>query len=648
MSTPLSPRSLSSLNLGSPASNHLKLAASPLKTSSISPCSTTTSSPFQTDVATNITSNPSTNLDPARSFASPEKDFQIYTEPTQDEAQQPMQTPSQISPSKVPLPPSSPFDAHNEVDDDFYIDNRSIISDDTAFSTFSAIPDLTTFAARGSQPGLGVFRSPQKGALGSVSRSHFDPPSKFTDGTPQQTPSQSVFMTPATSRRRQAEQASRAASPTPRSSRLANARDDDTTSLLLDFTGTIDSASMNRLSPTKSSTEPNLLSYINNQRIPSPSKATPRPNKNSLMNLLDFDLPPQPTPRSIPSITVRELESLKSTYLSEISSLKASLSGRDAELMSLKRAVSDAERRVGEAQEKEREEQSACEHAQAQRGEWEKKGKELESLLRKVREEFILGEKEKEDLSIKLEESNRAKEEAQLKVAERAMITANDFDPSVTGSNDVLISHMVSQQLDEKMENLARELHAVYKKKHEGKVATLKKTYEARAEKKCQEMQHKLDDLMKQTEELQAAKDASLSMELAMRRQQESDDSITETQQQKAQIDGLRQEMSSIQNSHAQLIKELESERIEKGELVAAVDEMLALQSEVGAPTAIEDFRKSISRPVSGLKGPGFSGSRIGYAGSSLQSRGIPTTSASGKSRMMSNIERMGLGKTAE
>lgn len=70
----------------------------------------------------------------------------------------------------------------------------------------------------------------------------------------------------------------------------------------------------------------------------------------------DFEIPPAPTPRSIPTITPRELESLKSGFMSEISSLKATLSGKEAEVASLKKAVADAERRVGEALEEVRNE----------------------------------------------------------------------------------------------------------------------------------------------------------------------------------------------------------------------------------------------------------------------------------------------------
>ncbi|KAI5293091.1 hypothetical protein KEM55_007297, partial [Ascosphaera atra] len=57
------------------------------------------------------------------------------------------------------------------------------------------------------------------------------------------------------------------------------------------------------------------------------------------------------TPRSLPTVTPRELEAMKARLQSEISAVKATLSGRDAEVASLAGAVADAERRVGEAME---------------------------------------------------------------------------------------------------------------------------------------------------------------------------------------------------------------------------------------------------------------------------------------------------------
>ena len=263
-------------------------------------------------------------------------------------------------------------------------DAPSCVSDDTCFSAFSAIPnaDMTLFADLGNRTADNTIRSPTKSAF--ISNVSID----TLFGSPhiylviQQTPRACVNAIPNISNRRHFHKSSRSPSPIPRRHQPSS-REGDTTNLLLDFTQQFEGfpnklrrSPSKRGSPTKSSTEPNLLSYINGQRMPSPSKGMPTtPGRRNLLNLLDFDLPPQPTPRSIPTITIRELESLKSTYLSEISSLKASLSGREAEVESLKKAVGDAERRVGEALETMREEHSAREHAEKEKSEWEKKGK---------------------------------------------------------------------------------------------------------------------------------------------------------------------------------------------------------------------------------------------------------------------------------
>lgn len=442
-------------------------------------------------------------------------------------------------------------------------------------------------------------------------------------------------------------------SPTPRQNRQAS-KEGDTTNLLLDFTQQFEGG-RGGPSPVKSTTEPNLLSYIQNQRKPSPTKATPKtPSTRNMLNLLDFDLPPQPTPRSIPTITIRELESLKSSYLSEISSLKASLSGREAEVGSLKKAVGDAERRVGETQERLREERSAREDAEAAKAEWEKKGQEVQTLLAKVKEECVNEEKEKEDLVRKLEESQRARDDAELR-AEAAMSKATVAQSEVgvertdSAATDAIITSKVAAQLDEKMENLARELHAVYKKKHESKVATLKKTYETRADKKHTELTQKIEDLQKQNEDLLAAKDSSLSIELSKPASSSPDEEQrykAELEEQKATIAGLMNEMSTVRETQSALLKDLERERIEKGELVAAVDEMLSLQAESGAANAMDDFRRSIgvgaATPKAGSVRSNSSGteSKIGRSIS-----GLPPRSDNGKSRMMSNIARMGNGR---
>nr|XP_023900356.1 uncharacterized protein LOC112012206 [Quercus suber] len=517
-------------------------------------------------------------------------------------------------------------------------DDTATSVDDTCFTAFSEIPDMTQFARLGQSPTKSL-RTPRAGA----------------------------GPTPRTSRKRASP--SRSPSPTPRRLKTPGAGSDGTT-FLIDFTEQIHGLGGQRRSPAKSVTESNLLQYINNQR--SPDKGTSRqslatPSRpNPILNLLDFELPPAPTPRSIPTITVRELESLKSSYLSQISSLKATLSGREAEVESLKRAVGDAERRVGDAQEALREEKCRREHVEEEKAGWEKRGQEVENVLRNVKDEVLKSEAEKEtmsqqisDLSARLEEADNRAQKADERFAETlAAHTAGD----TTASEDQ-VQHLVSLQIDAKIEAVSRELHAVYKEKHERKVATLKKSYEARSEKKCHDLTARLAALEKQHDELLAARDATFTGPHAVPAVPAADEQgstaawKTELEEQRATIARMAQEMDVSRQQQAQLEHDLQAERIEKGDLVAAVDEMLALQSQSTAPPAalsvVEDFRKSISRPasqLSGLKPPASSSSSSGPGASKIGRGGVPAPSnagslgknAVGKSRMLANIERMG------
>ena len=411
--------------------------------------------------------------------------------------------------------------------------------------------------------------------------------------------------------------------------------------------------------------------------------------RQSILNLLDFELPPAPTPRSIPTVTARELESLKSKYLSEISSLKATLSGKCAEVDSLKRAVTDAERRVGQAQEELREECSAKEHAERERTVWEKKGKEVEEILQAIRKEVMSNEKEMEQLESRLQESERRAEDAEVREADAraaaaeaerraAAVAANSTAGPEQVASAEHVAKQVQKELDEKIGAISSELHAVYKKKHETKVATLKKSYEARAEKKCAELQKRVGELSRQNEELQASKDATFSgvlpKDISSTSSQSADLRLLEEQkveieQQRAKLAGMLTELESVKSQHGNLLRELEIERAEKGELVAAAEEMLGLQHDsaavsssvggagvsAGAGAGVDEFRRSISR-CSGLRAPttGLSESRIGRAGGGVGmsmsmggaagSTGLARPVTGLKSRMMSNIERMGGG----
>ncbi|KAF2426257.1 hypothetical protein EJ08DRAFT_736438 [Tothia fuscella] len=545
--------------------------------------------------------------------------------------------------------------------------------DDTCFSTFSQVPntDMTAFARLGQSP---------------TKRFDFDQP------TPR--PRSSHQQTPGTTRNRFAQRSSRSPSPTPKRIVSIPYHDSsDTTNLLLDFTQQFESVAITkeqqrmqarsptRRSPIKSQAEPHLLSYLHNQRSPGRSAynsnfSTPTNSKKTILNLLDFELPPAPTPRSVPSITIRELESLKSKYSSEISSLRATLSGREAEVEALKRAVSDAERRVGEAVESNREERSKREYVEKEKEEWERRGREFEDVLRKVKEEVMEAEKERNDMMTRIDEADERARDAETRASEaeaRALEAATKVVSTGITSADghdgpLFTAEQVQKQIDDKVHSLSTELHAIYKKKHVTKVAGLKKGFEAKTKEKTAELQIRVEELEQRNEELQAKIDATLSgilpadLRLAGGDPTQREEELRQIEEQnilierqKAELAGRDQEIRTAREEYASLMSDLERERVEKGELVAAVDEMLSLQqniTEVAGPAAgnaVEDFKKNVGicgppRPPSGLRGPGFGAptSRIGAPA------GLNRSISGGKSRMMSNIERMGSGRSVE
>ncbi len=267
---------------------------------------------------------------------------------------------------------------------------------------------------------------------------------------------------------------------------------------------------------------------------------------------------------------------------------------------------------------------------------WKKRGVEFEGVLKSVREEVMRSEGEKDDLRRRLEEAQRAVEEAEARAGraeERFEDALSARAEGGSGESEEQVQRLVAAQIDAKIEAVSRELHAVYKEKHERKVATLKKSYEARNEKKTAELQARVIDLEKTNEDLQTARDATFSG--ALLACTSSEDMIqlkSELEEHRAALARLETEISASQAQQEDLMRELRQERIEKGDLVAAVDEMLALQAEAPptpsgkrALSVVEDFRKSISRPSPV--------SRIGGGVESKIGRSIPTPGLAGADR---------------
>lgn len=438
-------------------------------------------------------------------------------------------------------------------------------------------------------------------------------------------------MTPSTVRRAQ-----RTPSPTPRRSR----QDGDTTNLLLDFTAQFEAfSSSRRASPPRSTTEPNLRAFYDNQRSPAKGgasnvPATPRQNQNRAMfNLLDFELPPAPTPRSVPTVTIRELESLKSNFQSQISSLTASLSGKEAQVESLVKAISDAERRVGEAQESLRDERSTREHAEAQMEDWKKKGEEVQNILKEVQSELVRNEADRdadrEQLVAQLAEAEKRSEEAEQRSSdlETRLIEAESknvdmttfINPEEDVENKKIYSELECQTaIAEKVNEVARDLHTAYKAKHEKKIKALKESYQRKAEERSKDLCAQIARLERKIEEAEKKQDTTSKLDsadagegicdfcnrppAAAATSLPEDLKLLESQKAsieslRAQLAGLQSELASLRATNESLVVDLEAERVEKGELVAAAEQMLAMCGEKMEEMQQGESRKSQPPP---------------------------------------------------
>ncbi|KAL4969232.1 uncharacterized protein BDV14DRAFT_165389 [Aspergillus stella-maris] len=462
--------------------------------------------------------------------------------------------------------------------------------DDTCFSTFSAVPnvDMTAFAnLRGGSP----FKSPRPLPDFPVESedSKLEATEPATPATAKKSPRKNILIDMSSPRG--------SATPRKREHRESDGQASSETPNLLDFTDQIE-------------LYPRRQRYIQQHERYSPSRRSPLRNpRESLrspakVSLLDFDIPSIPTPRSLPSVTPRELESLKSGFLSEISSLKATLSGKEAEVSSLKKAVSDAERRVGEALEEVRNEAARKETLEIEQAEWQRRGREMEDVLRSVRAEILEGDQERERLQKKNEESEKVKEQAESRIVElESQLTAArksavcEHRASESPALSPKTAEETAKEIQDAVEKVARDLHTLYKEKHETKVAALKKSYESRWEKRLREAEKKLraandecERIKAECESVKSERDAAAQESArpdASMIARESEEHEAEKHVLEAQITGLQQEIASLKDDGEQLRAELKAERAEKGDLVALVEEWLSMQNQP-APSAPE------------------------------------------------------------
>lgn len=325
-------------------------------------------------------------------------------------------------------------------------------------------------------------------------------------------------------------------------------------------------------------------------------------------DLLDIDLEPMATPRSIPSVTPRELETLRSELQSRISGLEATLSGKEAEVHALKRAITDAEVRAGKACEELRTEQSDKEQLQAQNSDLERRTMEMEEVLRELKQNAFIEEHEREKLRRQAEEAEKKAEEQEVKILElnasletlrsdrvKNSPSPQKLDEPATPGNQNVVD--VDAAVKNATETVARELHALYKTKHERKVSDLKVSYEKRWIKQVDQLRAELKEAHDEIMKLETEREATLSGVLPNQLQNQAEqisrmegqieelrrfneETVAEKKMLEAEISGLKNQLDSVQRENEKLRREVESERVEKGELVAQVEVFLQVSAD--------------------------------------------------------------------
>lgn len=316
------------------------------------------------------------------------------------------------------------------------------------------------------------------------------------------------------------------------------------------------------------------------------------------LDLLDIDLGPMATPRSIPTVTPRELETLRSELQSRISGLEAALSGKEAEVSALKKAITDAEIRAGKTGEELRVSQQENEQIRIQKDDLDRRAREMEDVLREVKQNAFVEERERDKLKKLVEDAERRAEESEVKILElnasldtlRQDRMTPSREPATPGSGSPVD---VDAAVKNATETVARELHILYKSKHERKVADLKLSYEKRWLKQVDQLKTELKESQDQISTLFAERDGMLSGVLPgqsealskMEGQIEelrrwNEDLSAQKKVVEAEVAGARSELDTVRRENDQIRVDLEQERVEKGELVAQVEVFLSVSAE--------------------------------------------------------------------
>lgn len=435
-------------------------------------------------------------------------------------------------------------------------------------------------------------------------------------------------------------------------------------------------ASVDRERATGRSPQKQHQAVFNERAVPS----TPASQRHSMygastglgVDLLDIDFEPMATPRSIPTITPRELETLRSELQSRISGLEATLSGKEAEVMALKRSITDAEVRAGKISEDLRTERASREEIEHTNEELERRSREMEEVLREVKQNVFLEEREREKLRRQTEEADRKVEEHEVRIlelqasldtlrSERVRCTPSPGKPGEPATPGVSLD--IDFAVKDATEKVARELHALYKSKHERKVSDLKVSYEKRWVKQVDQLRGDLKRSQEEVLRLQTEKEATMSGVIPGQSESISrmegqieelrrwnEEATAGTKMAEAEAAGLRGQVESLTMETDALRKEVEQERVEKGELVAQVDLFLAMSTQQEEQRAVVRQQAQPVSPPRSEDGNGRPNSAAAIASpnkfrNSLTgpSPGGPTTTS--RPRPMSMLQKPTAGK---
>jgi DNA repair exonuclease SbcCD ATPase subunit len=372
------------------------------------------------------------------------------------------------------------------------------------------------------------------------------------------------------------------------------------------------------------------------------------------------------------------VEELKATFNSQVAQLKAQLSGREVEVNGLRAAVEETEARCAELSnilkdqnEKFEEEKRAWDEVKVELRELfeaEKAEKEsISSLLveKEIAVETLHGELGEKDTEVKnLKKRLRDTEDELERTREEVIRVKTEADTAAAATPVAPLSapanfdeEAANKRTQEEVERVARELHNLYKTKHETKVAALKKSYESRWEKKVAALQQQVEALSRKNEELtkeleqKSAEQLRADVEFALggdeaaeavkareeeaAKREEAAKAREEEAKKREEAAAKREE--ELMKRVAALEKQLDEEREERNGVIALADELLALQSSLTPPPPPLQEEE---RVVIEEKNVAAEEKSVPVPKKTVQEKKL----APPPSGLRSNIERMGMG----